>query len=106
MGLHISPITIIGSMPNVLVVRANSPFKSVQDVAAAVRAKPGRINYASSGNGTSQHLSGVVFEQKAGRKLLHVPYKGSAESLNAPLSGQGCGHLKCRLGVGSSSSGN
>ncbi len=86
---NFQPITMIGSMPNVLVVRADSPFKSVQDVVAAVKSKPGSINYASSGNGTSQHLSGVFFEQKAGGKLVHVPYKSSAESLNALLSGQG-----------------
>jgi tripartite-type tricarboxylate transporter receptor subunit TctC len=86
---NFQPITMIGSMPNVLVVRADSPFKSVQDVVAAVKSKPGSINYASSGNGTSQHLSGLFFEQKAGGKLIHVPYKSSAESLNALLSGQG-----------------
>jgi tripartite-type tricarboxylate transporter receptor subunit TctC len=76
-------------MPNILVVRADSPYKSVQDVIAAAKAKPGTINYASSGNGTSQHLSGVFFEQMTGGKLVHVPYKSSAESLNAILSGQG-----------------
>ena len=86
---NFQPITMIGSMPNVLVVRADSPYKSVQDVIAAAKAKPGSISYASSGNGTSQHLSGVFFEQLSGSKLVHVPYKSSAESLNALLSGQG-----------------
>jgi tripartite-type tricarboxylate transporter receptor subunit TctC len=86
---HFQPITMIGSMPNILVVRADSPYKSVADLVAAAKAKPGTINYASSGNGTSQHLSGVFFEQLTGGKLVHVPYKSSAESLNAILSGQG-----------------
>jgi tripartite-type tricarboxylate transporter receptor subunit TctC len=86
---NFQPITMIGSMPNILVVRADSPYHSVQDVMAAAKAKPGTINYASSGNGTSQHLSGVFFEQLSGGKLVHVPYKSSAESLNALLSGQG-----------------
>src|SRR5690349_9658849 len=86
---NFTPITMIGSMPNILVVRADSPYKTVQDVIAAAKAKPGSINYASSGNGTSQHLSGVFFEQLTGGKLVHVPYKSSAESLNALLSGQG-----------------
>jgi len=86
---NFQPITMIGSMPNILVVRADSPYQSVQDVIAAAKAKPGSINYASSGNGTSQHLSGVFFEQLTGGKLVHVPYKSSAESLNALLSGQG-----------------
>jgi tripartite-type tricarboxylate transporter receptor subunit TctC len=86
---NFQPITLIGSMPNVLVVRAESPYKTLQDVIAAIKAKPGTINYASSGNGTSQHLSGVFFEQMTGGKMVHVPYKSSAESLNAILSGQG-----------------
>jgi len=86
---NFQPITMIGSMPNVLVVRADSPYKSIQDVIAAAKSKPGTLNYASSGNGTSQHLSGVFFEQMTGGKLVHVPYKSSAESLNAILGGQG-----------------
>jgi tripartite-type tricarboxylate transporter receptor subunit TctC len=86
---HFQPITMIGSMPNILVVRADSPYKTVQDVIAAAKAKPGSINYASSGNGTSQHLSGVFFEQMTGGKMVHVPYKSSAESLGALMGGQG-----------------
>ncbi|HVE54849.1 MAG TPA: tripartite tricarboxylate transporter substrate binding protein, partial [Ramlibacter sp.] len=86
---HFQPITMIGSMPNILVVRADSPYKTVQDVIAAAKAKPESVNYASSGNGTSQHLSGVFFEQMTGSKMVHVPYKSSAESLQALLSGQG-----------------
>jgi tripartite-type tricarboxylate transporter receptor subunit TctC len=86
---HFQPITMIGSMPNVLVVRADSPYKSIQEVVDAVKNKPGSINYASSGSGTSQHLSGVFFEQMTGGKMVHVPYKSSAESLNALLGGQG-----------------
>ena len=86
---NFTPITLIGSMPNILVVRADSPYKSVQDVIAAAKAKPGTVNYASSGNGTSQHLSGVFFEQLTGGKMVHVPYKSSAESLTALMSGQG-----------------
>ncbi|MBC5783841.1 tripartite tricarboxylate transporter substrate binding protein [Ramlibacter sp. USB13] len=86
---NFTPITMIGSMPNILVVRADSPYRSVQDVIAAAKAKPGTINFASSGNGTSQHLSGVFFEQLTGGKMVHVPYKSSAESLTALMSGQG-----------------
>lgn len=86
---HFQPITMIGSMPNVLVVRADSPYRSVEDVMAAIKATPGAVSYASSGNGTSQHLSGVFFEQTSGGAMVHVPYKSSAESLNALLSGQG-----------------
>lgn len=86
---NFTPITMIGSMPNILVVRADSPYRTVQDVIAAAKGKPGSINYASSGNGTSQHLAGVFFEQMTGGKMVHVPYKSSAESLTALMSGQG-----------------
>ena len=86
---NFQPITMIGSMPNVLVVRADSPFRSVQDVVGAIKGKPGSTNYASSGTGTSQHLSAVFFEQMTGGRMVHVPYKSSAESINALLSGQG-----------------
>lgn len=70
------PITIIGMNGNTLVVSADSPFKSVQDLIAAARAKPGTISYASSGIGTTQHLSGVLLEQSANIKLVHAPYSG------------------------------
>jgi tripartite-type tricarboxylate transporter receptor subunit TctC len=86
---NFQPITMIGSMPNVLVVRADSPYRTLQDVVNAAKSKPGTINYASSGSGTSQHLAGVFFEQMTGGKMVHVPYKSSAESVNALLGGQG-----------------
>jgi len=70
------PITIIGMNGNTLVVSSDSPYKSVQDIIAAARAKPGTLSYASSGIGTTQHLSGVLLEQSAGIKLLHAPYSG------------------------------
>lgn len=87
--LKFTPITMIGSMPNVLVVHADSPYKSLQDVIAAAKAKPGGLNYASSGHGTSQHLSGEFFEQLTKTALVHVPYKSSAESIQAILGRQG-----------------
>ena len=86
---NFQPITMIGFMPNVLVVREDSPYKSLQDVITAAKTRPGTINYASSGSGTSQHLSGAFFDQLSGGKMVHVPYKSSAESLNAILAGQG-----------------
>jgi tripartite-type tricarboxylate transporter receptor subunit TctC len=83
-----APITLIGSNPNVLVVPASSPYKSVADVLAAVRAKPGSIAFASAGNGTSQHLSGELFKTLAKVDLVHVPYKGSAPAIQDVMSGQ------------------
>jgi tripartite-type tricarboxylate transporter receptor subunit TctC len=85
---NFQPITLIGTLPNVLVVRADSPYQTVQDLIAAAKEKPGSVPFASSGNGTSQHLSGELFQSLSGTKLLHVPYKGSAPAMQALLGGE------------------
>ena len=72
------PIMLVLSAPTVLVVPANSPFRSVKDVIDAARANPGKLNYGSGGIGSSQHLAAVQFLQVAGLKMEHVPYKGTA----------------------------
>jgi len=82
------PVTLIGTLPNVLVVNANSPHRTVQDVIAAAKAKPDAVTYGSSGNGTSQHLSGELFQSMTGAKMMHVPYKGSAPAMQALLGGE------------------
>jgi tripartite-type tricarboxylate transporter receptor subunit TctC len=83
-----APVALIGTLPNVLVVNANSPYRSVQEVIAAAKAKPQAISFGSSGNGTSQHLSGELFKSMAGVEMLHVPFKGSAPSVQALLGEQ------------------
>jgi tripartite-type tricarboxylate transporter receptor subunit TctC len=85
---NFQPIALIGTLPNVLVVNANSPWKSVQDVVAAAKAKPGTVNFGSSGNGTSQHLAAELFANMAGLKMTHVPYKGSSQAVQALLGNQ------------------
>lgn len=85
---HFQPVALIGTLPNVLVVNADSPWKSVADVIAAARAKPGSVSFGSSGNGTSQHLAGELFASMSGIKLLHVPYKGSSPAVQALLGKQ------------------
>lgn len=85
---NFQPITLIGMLPNVLVVNANSPYKTVQDVIAAAKAKPDAIAFGSSGNGTSQHLSGELFKSLAGVNMLHVPYKGSAPAMQGLMGEQ------------------
>ncbi|MCS6766354.1 MAG: tripartite tricarboxylate transporter substrate binding protein [Candidatus Protistobacter heckmanni] len=82
------PITLIGSNANVLVVAASSPYKSVKDVIAAAKAKPGEIGFASAGNGTSQHLSMELFKSLAGIDIVHVPYKGSGPAIQDVMAGQ------------------
>ncbi|HTO46144.1 MAG TPA: tripartite tricarboxylate transporter substrate binding protein [Burkholderiales bacterium] len=83
-----APIILVATTPNILVVHPSSPIRSVQDLVAAAREKPGGVSYASNGNGTSQHLSAEMFATAMGLKLNHVPFKGSAPAVTAMLGGQ------------------
>ena len=83
-----APITLIGTNPNVLVVNAASPYKSVQEITAALKAKPGSLSYASAGNGTSQHLSAELYKFMAGIDMVHIPYKGSGPAITDVMGGQ------------------
>ena len=82
------PISLIATQPSVLVVHNSVAAKSVQELIALAKAKPGALNYASSGNGTPPHLSAAMFEDMAGVTLNHVPYKGAAPALTDLLAGQ------------------
>lgn len=84
----LQPLTLTHQMPNVLVVGANTPYKSLADLTSAAKATPGSLVYGSAGNGNSMHLAGVVFQEKTGTKLMHVPYKGGPPALNDVLGGQ------------------
>lgn len=83
-----APITTVAMVPNVLVVSASSPYKSVKDLVAAAKAKPGVLSFGSNGMGTAQHIIGTEFQIESGTKLLHVPYKGSAPLTTDLLGGQ------------------
>ena len=83
-----APVSMIVRSPNVLVVRADSPFKSVKDIAAAAKADPDKLTYASPGNGTSSHLAGALFADMAKVQIKHVAYKGSGPALTDLLGGQ------------------
>jgi tripartite-type tricarboxylate transporter receptor subunit TctC len=83
-----APIGLIGRGPNVLVVRADSPYKTVNDVIAAAKAKPGALTYASQGNGTSAHLAGEMFTNLAKVQMTHVPYRGAGPAITDLLGGQ------------------
>jgi tripartite-type tricarboxylate transporter receptor subunit TctC len=83
-----TPITYIGYVPNVLVVNPGVPAKSVAELIALARSKPGFYTYASSGVGSTQHLAGALFAQLTDTKLNHVPYKGSGQAIVDLLSGQ------------------
>ncbi len=81
-------LTVAVQAPNVLVVPTNSPFKTVADLIAAEKAKPGALTFASAGNGTSDHLSAELFWLQSGTTGLHVPYKGAAPAITDLLGGQ------------------
>jgi tripartite-type tricarboxylate transporter receptor subunit TctC len=83
-----TPITLIGRGPNVLVVRADSPYKSVADILAAAKGKPGKLTFASQGNGTSAHLAGEMFMNLAKIEMVHIPYRGAGPAITDLLGGQ------------------
>jgi tripartite-type tricarboxylate transporter receptor subunit TctC len=82
------PITVAVQAPNVLVVPANSPHKSVADVINALKASPGKMSFGSAGNGTSDHLTTELFWLQTGTNGLHVPYKGGALAISDLLGSQ------------------
>ena len=82
------PVAICGTLPNVLVVASSNPATNVAELIAQVRAKPGELTYGSSGVGSSIHLSGVIFEQRVGTKLQHVPYRGAPPAILAVVNGE------------------
>lgn len=82
------PITLTNQTPNVLVVGAQTPYKSVADVVKAAKAKPGQIPFGSAGNGNTMHLTGLQFEASTGTQLVHVPYKGGPAALTDVMGGQ------------------
>jgi tripartite-type tricarboxylate transporter receptor subunit TctC len=82
-----APVALIATSYNILVVRADSPLKSVNDVLAAAKASPGKLNYASPGVGTSAHLAGEMFQSFGKVQMTHVPYRGSGPALSDVLGG-------------------
>lgn len=82
------PLGLVAKVPNVLVVHPSQPYKTVKELIAYAKTHPGKVTYASAGNGTSIHLAGALFEQMAQVDMVHVPYKGSAPAIADLLAGQ------------------
>ncbi len=82
------PIGVIAQFPNVVLVNAQFPAKNVKDLIAQARSQPKAVSYASSGNGSAQHLAGALFESAAKIEMVHVPYKGGGPALSDVLGGQ------------------
>ena len=83
-----SPVTLVASVPNVLVVNEHVPVKSLKELIALAKAQPGKLSFASFGNGTSNHLSGELLKQMAHINVLHVPYKKATQAVTDLISNQ------------------
>jgi tripartite-type tricarboxylate transporter receptor subunit TctC len=84
----LTDLNILGTTPYLLIVGADSPYKTIKDLVAAAKAKPGDLPYASAGIGSSTHLAAEYFNQTMGIKMLHVPYKGSPEAITETIAGR------------------
>ncbi len=82
------PISLIATLPNVIVVNAGLPLNSVADLIAAAKKDPGKLNYGSIGNGSSQHLAAAYFEQVTGTRMTHVPYRVTGQLVSDLVGGQ------------------
>ncbi len=83
---QIAPVGLLGRVPNVLVVNPSSGIQSVADLTARIKAKPGQLNYASNGQGTSLHLSAELYKSQSGLFVTHIPYRGAAAGLTAVMA--------------------
>lgn len=84
----LAPVSLLVKVPNVLVVTPSTPYRSVKDLLAQAKAKPGEINFASSGNGSAQHLAGELFQAMGEVRMTHVAYKGGGPALTDVMAGQ------------------
>ena len=82
------PIILVGTSPNVLVVNPSVPAKTVAELVALAKSKPGKLTYASSGAGSLQHIAAELFKSAAGVDIVHVPFKGSGQAVIDLISGQ------------------
>ena len=83
-----APIIRLGHLPNILVVNPSVPADNAQALIAYAKKNPDKLSYASSGNGASSHLAGILFNKMAGTQIMHIPYKGTGPALNDLLGGQ------------------
>lgn len=84
----LQPLSLVSLAPNILIVKADSPYKDVKDLIAKAKAQPGKVNYASGGSGTVQRLASELFRQKLGLDMVHVPYKSGGPAITDVMGGQ------------------
>ena len=85
---HLAPLGLLGRVPNVLMVNPNSGIQSVAELTSRIKARPGQLNYASNGQGTSLHLSAELYKSKAKLFITHIPYRGAAAAMTALMAGE------------------
>jgi tripartite-type tricarboxylate transporter receptor subunit TctC len=85
---QIAPVALLGRVPNVLLVNPKSGIHSASDIVARARQAPGKLNYASNGNGTSLHLSAELFKSSTGSFITHIPYRGAAAAVTGLIAGE------------------
>jgi tripartite-type tricarboxylate transporter receptor subunit TctC len=85
---EMEPITVLGAVPNVLDVRPNFPAKTAQELIAYAKANPGKVSFASQGNGSTSHLTGILFQKLTGTQMVHIPYRGTAPALQDIMASQ------------------
>jgi tripartite-type tricarboxylate transporter receptor subunit TctC len=83
-----APISVFSNSPNVLVIHSSVPVRTVKQLVALAKSRPGVLNFSSAGSGTTQHLSGELFKLRTSTNVVHIPYKGSAPSLTAIIGGE------------------
>jgi tripartite-type tricarboxylate transporter receptor subunit TctC len=84
----LTPLLLIGTSSNTLVINANLPYRDLNDILKMAREKPGALTLASSGNGSSPHVAAELFAKAAGIQITHIPYKGTSPAMNDILGGQ------------------
>ena len=83
-----APVVLLASTPNLVVVHPSVPVKSIKELIAFAKARPGQLDFASSGSGSQPHLAGELFNSMAGTKMFHIPYKGGGPAVTALVSGE------------------
>jgi tripartite-type tricarboxylate transporter receptor subunit TctC len=85
---EMEPVTVLGAVPNVLDVRPNFPARTAQELIAYAKANPGKVSFASQGNGSTSHLTGILFQKLTGTQMVHIPYRGTTPALQDIMAGQ------------------
>jgi tripartite-type tricarboxylate transporter receptor subunit TctC len=85
---ELMPITVLGTVPNVLDVRPGFPAKTAQELIAYAKANPGKVSFASQGNGSTSHLTGILFQKLTGTQMVHIPYRGTTPALQDIMASQ------------------